>query len=237
MHPVPFASASRLENALSLGLGTRLMAAMDTRRNLSASLQHAVSLLDQQWQLLGDRIWESSHARQTFLAKVEDANALARQLQDCPWPALVSGVYRSGDRQGEEWGSWRYVSRPDTPCCVEGLETHLDAEPFADFPLKLSWDRGYLRIGVAHGYPRVLHRQWWQDFHNVTLPRWLEVDHGRGGGRRDNRLQNLKLLPQPENASQRSAPALPKSTVADSSTGTLPAKEGGSLLKRRRQTY
>ncbi len=217
--------------------------------NLCQSLRARVFGVDSQWVALSDVGRESQLARARFASMVDELNSLACQLQELSWPETIPGVYRDGARTGEEWGFWRLAPHFGELHLVDSLPARLDAEPFvgaAAARVKLNGD--YLRVHLPEGFPRWLHRQWWSDFHDVCLPSWIQVDHGEGG-KGDNRLLNLRLLPfwlnvrgpsvTGQGPSPRSEATLPsrKRTAAASSGGARSSgvQGEGSLLKRRRR--
>jgi hypothetical protein len=216
---------------------------------LSAALQRQILVLEHQWDCLPRSARESEKVRSTFASRVQKADALARQIQNLPQRGIVRGIYRDGDYQGREWGTWHpTVPRSDDPILVKQVEVHLEAMPFASAPLELDWDKDdYLRVSLPHGYPRTLHRQYWQDFHGVTLPSWIQVDH-MDRKTSDNRLQSLQLLPAWLNQAWRKGasasvpkPARPRKEADAGEARSTDRQSRGeasdcSRLKRRRQT-
>ena len=221
------------------------------RAPLLAELRRKLVGIAAQWDRLSEEDRKGPRVREHFANLILEANLMAREAQKLPLPGSVTGIYRAGKRAGDIWGSWTFSVDLHEPCFVEGVATYSDAIATAAQHLEPFWDGdGYLRVPLPDSWSPLLSRQWWQDFHSVSLPAWIHVDHV-SRNKADNRLQSLQLLPDWLNKAWRKGASASDSKRArpsqDAVAGGVRSAEKqsgeearssgpGSLLKRRRRT-
>ena len=221
------------------------------RTSLLAELRQKLAGVAAQWDKLPEEDRKGPRVRQRFAELIMEANLTAREIQKLPSPGAVTGIYRAGKRAGDIWGSWSFRVDSHELCSIEDVATYSDAIAIAAQQLDCFWDEDcYLKVRLPDGWSPLLSRQWWQDFHGISLPDWIHVDHV-SRDKADNRLCNLQLLPGWLNKAWRkgvsaSHPQLARPSqeaVAGGARSTekqQSSEETGSpssLLKRRRQSY